>query len=158
MKWIVMAMCLFLMGCSDLEQAKYIQETGGTVAMLSTEERPPPLIFKVGETVIKTEKGTYSWRFFDEKSKQTVMTLADHAPPNQMVNIEDRVKLDRNEPVHFTFATAPNSYEIRIWDEQGLLATYETVGDITQRGNYIIEIVGYWDAGSATYVAAVEIL
>ncbi|MER2190684.1 MAG: hypothetical protein ABS951_06950 [Solibacillus sp.] len=158
MKLIVIAVCLFLMGCNNLEQATFIQETDGTATTLSTEERPPSLSFKVGETVIKTDKGTYSWSFFDGKSKKMVTTLADHAAPTQMVNIEDGVKLDVNEPISATFTTVPNSYEIRVWDEQALLSIYETFGDIKQRGNYIIEIVGYWDAGSATYVAAVEIL
>lgn len=153
-------MVLLLIGCNDVEQQasiKTIHEIDNSSSPFSNEEKPPSLTFNVGETEIKTYRGTYSWRVFDEKSKQTVTTYADFMPPTDMVNIEKAITFDLQVPVHLHFEVPPTHYELRVWDDKTTIASYNSFDEIKERGKYLLEIVGYWEEGRATYVAALDI-
>lgn len=91
---------------------------------------------------MKTYQGSYSWSFFDNDSGQTVTTEADHELPTEMVHIEKAVKFDLNKSINFHFEVNLIKYEIRIWDEQNLISTYNSFDDVKK-------ILGDWNEGKA---------
>ncbi|KGR79900.1 hypothetical protein [Ureibacillus sinduriensis] len=125
--------------------------------MSNNEEKPPSIKLKIGEDEIKTYRGTYSWSYYDKSTGQRVAVEADHAPPTEMVNIEQGVRVNLIEPVKLNFEKEPTQYEIRVWDNKNVIATYNTFEEIKEKGKYIFEIVGTWEGSTATYVVALDI-
>ncbi|MFC7686823.1 hypothetical protein [Ureibacillus sp. GCM10028918] len=153
-------MMLFsLIGCSNAEEdtSKSTNEKNNIISMSNNEEKPPSIKLKIGEDEIKTYRGTYSWSYFDESTGQEVTTVTDHAPPTEMVNIEQGVRVNLTEPVKLDFEKEPTQYEIRIWDNNNVIATYNSFEEIKEKGKYIFEIVGTWEGSTATYVVALDI-
>ena len=139
-----------LTGCN--EQAA---TTGSSSA--SSNEKPPSLTLIVDEKEINMQRGGYSWSYFDKESGQTVTTETDHAPPNEMVNIEDGIALHLEEGISLNFEIEPNNYEIQLWDATEVIATYKEFADIEQRGKYIVVVIGNWEEDTVTYVKAFDI-
>ena len=106
---------------------------------------------------MKTYRGTYEWSYYDQTSNQMVSIQTDHAAPTQMVDITQGEKVNLIEPVHLKFTKDPQKYEVRLWDTEKVIATYDSFDEITVKGNYIVEIVGEWEQGRGTYVLALSI-
>lgn len=152
-------MMLFtFLGCSNVEEetSKSISKSN-IITELNNRDKPPAINLKIGENEIKTYRGTYSWSYFDKSSGQVVTVEADHAPPNEMVNIEQGVRVNLAETIKFDFEKEPTQYEIRVWDNNNVIATYNTFEEIKEKGKYIVEIVGTWEGSTATYVTALDI-
>ncbi len=90
---------------------------------------------------------------------QVVTVEADHAPPTEMVNIEQGqvIIVNLTDTVNLEFEKEPTQYEIRVWDNNNVIATYNTFEEIKEKGKYIVEIVGTWEGSTATYVTALDI-
>lgn len=155
-RWIFIGLILLLVGCQN-EERPVLQIDSVSSEQQTKEEKPPALQLTMGNQVMKTYRGTYAWSSFDEASGQMISIQADHAGPTQMVDINQGAKVNLKEPVHVKFAMDPHSYEINLWDNQKVIATYDSFGEITEKGDYIIEMVGYWEQGRATYVLALKI-
>ncbi|MER2170320.1 MAG: hypothetical protein ABS938_06740 [Psychrobacillus psychrodurans] len=82
---------------------------------------------------------------------------ADHDPPTEMVNIEQGVRVNPTETVKLDFENEPTQYEIRVWDNNNVIATYNTFEEIKEKGKYIFEIVETWEGSTATYVTSLGI-
>lgn len=151
-------MMLFaLIGCSHIEENNS-NERNNISSMLNEIVKPPNLKLTIGEEVIKTYRGAYRWSYFDKSTGQEVTTNTDYAPPTEMVNIEKGVRVNLTEPVKLNFEIEPTRYEIRVWDNNNVIETYNTFDEIKEKGKYIIEIVVTWEESTATYVVALEIL
>ena len=153
-------MMLFtLLGCSNAEEEETSKSTSNSniITESNNREKPPAINLKIGENEIKTYRGTYSWSYFDKSTGQVVTVEADHAPPNEMVNIEQGVRVNLAETVKLDFEKEPTQYEIRVWDNNNVIATYNTFEEIKEKGKYIVEIVGTWEGNTATYVTAFDI-
>ncbi|KGR78592.1 hypothetical protein [Ureibacillus sinduriensis] len=83
--------------------------------------------------------------------------MADHAPPNEIVNIEQAVSVNLNTPLKLVFEKEPTTYEIRVWNKYNVIATYSTFEEIKEKGKYVVEIVGTWGKSTATYVVVLDI-
>lgn len=152
-------MMLFtFLGCSNVEEetSKSISKSN-IITELNNREKPPAINLKIGENEIKTYRGTYSWSYFDKSTGQVVTVEADHAPPNEMMNIEQGVSVNLAETIKLDFEKEPTQYEIRVWDNNNVIATYNTFEEIKEKGKYIVEIVGTWEGSTATYVTAFDI-
>ena len=152
-------MMLFtFLGCSNVEEetSKSISNSN-IITESNNREKPPSINLKIGENEIKTYRGTYSWSYFDKSTGQVVTVEADHAPPNELVNIEQGVSVNLAETIKLDFEKEPTQYEIRVWDNNNVIATYNTFEEIKEKGKYIVEIVGTWGGSTATYVTAFDI-
>ena len=153
-------MMLFtLLGCSNVEEEATSKSTSNSniITESNNREKPPAINLKIGENEIKTYRGTYSWSYFDKSTGQGVTVEADHAPPTEIVNIEQGVRVNLAEPVKLDFEKEPTQYEIRVWDNNNVIAMYNTFEEIKEKGKYIVEIVGTWEGSTATYVTALDI-
>lgn len=151
-------MLVTLIGCSNVEEKDVsINGKNNITSMSNEEEKPPDIKLKIGEKEIKTYRGAYSWSYFDKNIGQEVMVQTDHAPPTEMVNIEEGVRVNLTEPVKVNFEKEPTQYEIRVWDDTNTIATYNSFEEIKEKGKYIFEIVGTWEGSTATYVVALDI-
>ncbi|MEO4052687.1 hypothetical protein [Solibacillus sp. CAU 1738] len=149
-----------LFGCSDdkvEESNKNSNEQKVDSIFNSSDEKPPTLIMTIGDQVIKNQMGTYNWRFIDKKTGQLVNVVADHAPPYDMVNIEESTSVNLNEPIKLNFEKEPTNFEIRVWEDKKIINTYETYEEIKEKGKYVIELLGTWEEGTGTYVFALDI-
>jgi hypothetical protein len=150
---IFIGLIVLLVGCQSAERPH------NTVSseQQSKEEKPPALQLTIANQVMKTYRGTYEWNYYDEVSGQMISIHADHAAPTQMVDIHQGRKVNLTESVHLKFAKDPQRYEVRLWDAENVIATYKSFDEVTQKGNYIVEIVGYWEQGRGTYVLALSL-
>ena len=151
---------LLLLGCSNLEEndsSNISNENNHSNAMSNKEEKPPALKLTIGDIELKTYRGTYTWSYFDKSTGQEVTVEADHAPPTQMVNIEQGVSVNITEPVKLHFEKEPTQYQIRLWDNNGVIKTYNSFEEVTEKGKYIFEIVVNWEDSRVTYVVALDV-
>ena len=149
-------LCL-ISGCDNAEADKVISPNNSTSPDWN-KEKLPALLLTIGQDVIKTYKGTYSWNYIDESTGEWVFVQADHVGPSQMVNIEEGIKVNLTDPVNLQFSIEPTNYEIRLLDNaEKVIATYKSFKEINELGKYIIEIVGTWGESMATYVVALEL-
>lgn len=93
----------------------------------------------------------------DKGTGEIVAVEADHAPPTEMVNIEQGVSVNLMEPIKLDFEKEPTKYEVRLWDNNNVIKTYNSFEEVMEKGKYIFEIVGYWEDNRATYVVALDI-
>ncbi|MCM3721169.1 hypothetical protein [Solibacillus isronensis] len=151
-------MMLFtLLGCSNVEEDTSKSTSNNIITKSNNREEPPAIKLKIGKDEIITYRGIYSWSYFDKSTGQVVTVEADHAPPTEMVNIEQGVKANIAETVKLDFEKEPTQYEIKVWDNNNVVATYNTFEEIKEKGKYIVEIVGTWEGSTATYVTALDI-
>ncbi|WP_107943361.1 hypothetical protein MHH70_13890 [Metasolibacillus sp. FSL H7-0170] len=141
------SLLLVLIGCDSVNLSK----------ATNYEEAPPALKLTIEEIEITTHRGTYAWSYFDKSTGQQVTVQADHAPPTEMVNIEQGTKVNLSQPIKLDFEIEPTQYEIRLWNSSNIIKTYNSFGEIKEKGKYIIEIAGTWGDNIATYVVALEI-
>ncbi len=151
---------LVLTGCSNLEgnnSIKIKNENNNSISISYEEEKPPALKLTIGEVEIKTYRGTYSWSYLGKRKGEIVAVEAEHAPPTEMVNIEQCISVNLMEPIKLDFEKEPTKYEVRLWDNNNVIKTYNSFEEVIEKGKYIFEIVGYWEDNRATYVVALDI-
>lgn len=149
---------ILLIGCNNLEENDLPKiKNGDNNSMSIEDEKPPALKLTIGEVEVKTYRGTYAWSYFDKSTGKTVITQADHAPPTEMVNIEQSIRVNLMESVKLNFEKEPSQYEIRLWDNNDVIKTYNSFEEVEKKGKHIFEIVGNWGDSVATYVVALDI-
>ncbi|PPA71006.1 hypothetical protein [Jeotgalibacillus proteolyticus] len=150
---------LLLIGCNNFEEKdspKITYENNNSTPMSNEEEKPPALKLTFGGVEVKTYKGTYTWTYFDKSTGQNITTQTDHAPPTEMVNTEQSVRVNLTKPVKLNFEKEPSQYEIRLWDYNGIIKTYKSFEEVEEKGKYIVEIAGNWEDSIATYAVALD--
>ena len=153
---LYLIMLCFLIGCSIDESDKIAFAKIDTIPE-TYKEKPPVLMVTIGEDVIRTYTGGYSWHYIEKSTGQSIIVQTDHAPPNEMVNIEEGTTVNLTEPVDVRFSIEPTSYELRLWNSEEVIATYNSFAEIKEQGNYIVEILGMWNENKVSYVAALNI-
>ncbi len=117
----------------------------------------PTLALTNDRTLIKTIRGGYSWNIVDEVTGHSRTELVDIAAPPGLASLDDAVPFSLSKPAVLTFEHDATSYKINIWNDKEIIATYNSFADIKEKGPHIIEIVGLWQEGKVTYVAAMDI-
>nr|WP_106779126.1 hypothetical protein [Lysinibacillus timonensis] len=159
---IIVMWMLFAAGCSISNESNTIQndalsgnEKKQDVNLIHTE-KPPTLTITFGEKVLETRQGGYRWSYLDSKTGQLVGIEADSLPPTQSVNVEDAVKVNLSEPITLNFEIAPLNYEIRVWHNGIIYATYNDFEDVKEKGPMVYEILVTWEQGTCSYVVALD--
>lgn len=153
---VCLLMICFLIGC-NMDESAQISSTKIPSISYIHEEKPPALMITIGEEVIKTYTGAYSWHYIKKSTGELIQVQTDHAPPYEMVNIEEGTTVNLTEHIDVLFSIEPSSYELRLWNNEEVIATYNSFEEIKERGNYIVEVVGNWEESRATYVVALDI-
>lgn len=126
--------------------------------LVTSNEKPPVLTITVGEEIINTYRGGYSWSYLDPKTGQTMGIEADSLPPSEILNVEDAIGVNLNQPIKLNFEKEPIEYEIRVWDnENNVIDTYKDFDDVEEKGKTIYEILATWKAGRVSYVIALNV-
>lgn len=126
--------------------------------LVTSNEKPPVLTITVGEEIINTNRGGYSWSYLDPKTGQTMGIEADSLPPSEILNVEDAIGVNLNQPIKLNFEKEPIEYEIRVWDnENNVIASYKDFDDVEEKGKTIYEILATWKAGRVSYVIALNV-
>lgn len=160
--FVVICMLCALAGCSITNESN--TEQNATIfgyekineANLTQSEKPPTLTLTFGNKVIETKQGSYSWRYLDSKTGQLVGIEAASLPPTQIVNLEDAVGVNLSEPITLDFEIAPINYEIRVWYNGTIHATYNEFKDVKEKDPMVYEILGTWEQGTCSYIFALD--
>lgn len=142
--WIVIVFSL-LLGCKD----KGLSDG-------ATDAEPPGLTVLVGETVIESVLGTYSWSYVNEDGSESGLENDSLAPPG-LVADQRVVKVAPNTEVELEFEREPDHYKVNIWDEDDTILSSSDEVDLSGRGKVVYEIVARYGQGNVRYAFAVKI-
>lgn len=121
-----------------------------------TKEHLPEMALTIGETALAIQKGTYAWTLPTKNPAEMMSIETDHAAPNQMVDVAKAVKVDQSASRNIQFEVEPSRVEYRVWNQEKMLATYQSIGEIETSEPFILEVIAYWGENYATYVATMQ--
>lgn len=125
---------------------------------LSDEEKPPVLRITIGKNNIKTSLGGYSWQYKEKKSGEVVNVMADSASPPEIERNDQAVKVDLKNEVKLNFDfEEPYQYEILVWDNKTVVATYKAFNEVKEKGYTVFEIKATWEQGQGSYAVALDV-
>ncbi|AXI09225.1 hypothetical protein CV093_10475 [Oceanobacillus sp. 143] len=160
----IVFMLFALVACNNSKESNPEQDDASNANERSQEvnltqnEKPPSLTITFGEEVVKTRQGGYSWSYLDSKTGQMVSIEADSIPSTELVNVEDAVSVNLNEPITLNFENEPLNYEIRVYDNNdNMIATYNDFKDIKAKEKAVYEILVTWEEGTGIYAVALNI-
>ncbi|MGE7623243.1 hypothetical protein ACQKMD_09370 [Viridibacillus sp. NPDC096237] len=117
----------------------------------------PALAISIGKKTVNAQPGGYNWSYLDTKTGGTVGVEAESLPSTQLINVDNAISVDLNEPVKLSFKKEPVTYEIRVLDKDSKMnASYENFEDAKEKGQKIYEILATWEEGSCIYVVALD--
>lgn len=149
---ILMVILCFLVGCNNRDKKEFSDDA------TNQTNKPPSITIKWGEKTIGTKQGGYRWSYYDFKTGQTVMTLADSDDPKNFVDIENAEIVRKDEPITIVTKKNPVSYEINVYNENlQLIASYNDIQNIKESGKVIIEISATWNEGEGIYATALDV-
>ncbi|WP_274310315.1 DUF4362 domain-containing protein [Solibacillus daqui] len=121
-----------------------------------TKEHLPEMALTIGERAIAVQKGTYSWTLSTNNPAEMMTINADHAVPNQMVNVGNAVKVDKSASRNIQFEVEPSRVEYHVWNDEKMMGTYPSLKDIDTSEPFILEVFAYWGENYATYITAMQ--
>lgn len=152
---------LSLMGCSDANEMSGEMENNSPNEEVSNNDdldgsseesshEPPSLIIHVGEETLNPVLGTYSWSI--ENDDGTVNgTEADSDAPPELVRTSEPMQVTEDTTIELDFEEQPDSYSIRIWDEDNNIISTSDKVDLSSEGEVIYEVLTHWEQGTASY-------
>ena len=111
---------------------------------------PPRLSIDIGNESISPIQGTYSWEYDNNDGTMTNTTVDKEGPPRLAKQFHSP-NVTTNSEVTLNFDLEPNDYDVRIWKDDKVVSSSDSI-DLTNKGEIIYEIIGYWDQGEASYV------
>lgn len=120
-------------------------------------KEPPNLTIAIGEKTIGAAKGVYSWKYYDEATGEISHTEVDAAPPPQLVDVAQATSVHGDSEVSLLFDDPPSDYTVRVWDSEGVIASYDTIELSAYEGDVIYEVEANWVQGTASYAFAIFI-
>ncbi|MCA0972078.1 hypothetical protein LCM20_15835 [Halobacillus litoralis] len=139
--WIILA--AFLCGCA--------QPSKGADAV---RKEPPTLTISIGDETIKADRGSYSWSY-ERDDGSGVGLQADGPVPPVMVEDSDAPEVSSSADLDLHFDREPESYELRVWKENGGSDPYEQLE--SYKGRTIFGVIAEWEQGKAVYAFAVNV-
>jgi len=143
---------LTVTGCSDAN------DTNGDAKMGSADAlaEPPSLTVHAGEERIEAALGTYSWRIAHEDGTETAIE-ADSAAPPELVKLSEPLAVSSDTAVELDFVEEPQSYTVRIWDEENTVLSESDEVELSGQGTVIYEVLADWEEGKASYAFSLTI-
>ncbi len=148
------------MGNSDTDQENNSNEETGQISTdVSPEEarpKPPELLIQVGEETLSPVLGTYSWSVENEDRTFDGIEVDSVAPP-ELVRTTEPIQVTEDTTIMLDFEEEPDSYTVRIWDEDNTILSESSDIDLSGEGEVIYEILAHWPQGTASYAFSLEI-
>ncbi|WP_084243570.1 hypothetical protein [Planomicrobium okeanokoites] len=157
--FIVAALLLYGCGTAD-EQAgdQAGDQADQSEPIHSQSQTPPALELKIGDDIIQTYRGGYSWSYYDLEVKSMAGIEADSVAPHEMISTDNARKVDRHADVALEFGEPPLSYQLFVWDEAGNRTAYPVPFELAEHeGPTLFEIFAHWEQGQASYVVALDV-
>ena len=143
---------LTVTGCSDANDTNGDAENDSADAL--TE--PPGLTVHAGEESVRAELGTYSWRIAHEDGTETAIE-ADSAAPPELVKLGEPLAVSSDAAVELDFEEEPQSYTVRIWNEENTVLSESDEVELSGQGTVIYEVLANWEEGKASYAFSLTI-
>lgn len=149
---------LSLLGCMNEEEPDIDNnEITGEESPKDTLQTPPNLTVSVGEEIIRTVRGTYSWSYNNGDGTSTGIQADSGAPPNLVEN-QNLVDVTPNKEVRLNFDTEPTDYQVRVWDtDNNIKGTYDEVVISEYNGKVIYEDLAQWEQGTVSYAFSLNV-
>lgn len=147
----------YLTGCNEEGAKIQLLETRfDTENEQFTKELLPEISLTIGEKVLAVQKGTYGWTLPTNNPTEMLTIETDHASPNQMLDIANAVKVDKSASRNIQFEVEPSRVEYRVWNQEKMLGTYQSIEEIDLSEPFILEVFAFWGENYATYVATMQ--
>ncbi|WP_438311709.1 hypothetical protein [Sporosarcina sp. FA9] len=158
---------LSMMGCSGINASyekpanhgEFVEGVSGESLDDYSKEiilEPPNLIVYVEKETVSPTLGTYSWSIENEDGTGTAIESDSLAPP-ELVNKDNPLHVTIDTKVELNFEIKPDSYTIRIWnDENNVISTSDKVV-LSGKGKVIYEVLAHWKQGTASYAFSLYI-
>lgn len=156
---ILLGSVLFFAGCADNDEGALDNELGSEEAQAGVSEElpePPGLRVLAGDEEIEVVRGAYSWSV-DNKDGTITAIEADTAAPPDLVRTLSPVTVSSDETVELDFETEPDTYTVRIWEEDYKVSSERDDVLLSVEGVVIYEVLANWSQGTSTYVFTLEI-
>lgn len=147
----------YLAQCDDTEgKIRLLAMPFDTDKEQFTQAHLPEMSLSIGEKALAVQKATYSWTLPTSNPTEMMTIQADHAAPNQMLDMANGVKVDKSASRNIQFEVEPSRVEYRVWNHEKMLGTYSSLKDIDTSEPFILEVFAYWGENYATYVTAMQ--
>ncbi|MDC3413165.1 hypothetical protein [Terrihalobacillus insolitus] len=164
---ITIIFLLSIMGCSGIDDTNEKHENDSKVMEGSNDEtlvnssedtvpKPPSLTVYVGEETIRPTLGSYSWGI-ELEDGTTSRIQADSSAPPELVKDNNVRKVTADTNVELKFEEQPDSYTVRIWDEENNVLSKSNKVVLSGKGKVIYEVLAHWEQGTASYAFSVNI-
>lgn len=150
---IICCTFLFLVGC--VEETIIIDKPVHSSAKENQLLEPPQLSIDIGNKIITTIQGTYSWEY-ENKDGSMTNTTVDIDGPSELAKQFDSPNVTTNSQVTLNFDMELSKYAVRIWEDNQVVSSSDSI-DLMNKGEIIYEIIGYWDQGEASYIFSLHI-
>lgn len=139
-----------LTGCSINESVSEPAIASSPATQNDFVLRPPSLTIQIGEETIRPIVGSYSWSRKNQGGTRQSIEADSVAPPKLVEKHEPHIvyKADR---VDFVFETPPTEYEIREWNPDIYMKTYNELNLSIHEGIKVFEVLARWEEGTASY-------
>ena len=121
-----------------------------------TKDYLPEMTLTIGQRSLSVNRGTYAWTLPTTKLLESMQIQADHASPNQMLQLSNAVKVEKSAPVKIQFEIEPTRVEYRVWNQETMLGTFDSIEAIDLTEPFILEVFAYFGDSFATYVTALQ--
>lgn len=164
---LTLILFLAMMGCSginvtneDLDYDSEFVEVGSDKTLYDyTGEiihEPPSLTIYVGEGTVRPTLGTYSWSVKNEDGTETAIESDSSAPP-ELVKNNNPLEVTIDTKVELNFEIKPDSYTVRIWDDENNVISTSDKVVLSEKGKVIYEVLAHWKQGSASYAFSLNV-
>ncbi|AQQ53474.1 hypothetical protein [Planococcus lenghuensis] len=119
---------------------------------------PPDLLVMIDGERLQPARGTYSWSADMGNGMVEAIVTESFAPP-ELVEGHTPREVAPDTEIELNFETPPVNYEIRIWNEDGMIKNIAEQFRLSeQRGKVIYEVVARWEEGEVHYAFTVNVI
>lgn len=139
---------LSVIGCSDINVSNEKTDDFSKGSMLL---KPPRLTIFIGKETVRPSLGNYSWSIDNGDGTESAIEADSIAPP-EMVKSNDPLQVIADTNIELNFEMQPDSYTVRIWDEDNNIISTSDKVVLSSKGKIIYEILAQWKQGIVSYV------
>ncbi|PSL36218.1 hypothetical protein B0H99_10739 [Planomicrobium soli] len=153
-----------IMGCSEISDTSEKADNDSEIKEVSNLDaslkdaipKPPSLTVFVGEKTIRPSLGTYSWSVDYGDGTASGIEADSFAPP-ELVKGSRSMQVTADTPIELVFGEQPESYIVRIWDNDNNVVNSSKEGVLSGKGKTVYEVLAHWEQGTASYVFSLDV-
>lgn len=157
---VILALSSFISitGCSNTNEE--VDNTSG-IEQSSNDSKdtiaePPSLTIYAGDEIIRPILGTYSWSIDNGDGTDSGIEADSDAPP-ELVKDSNLTQVTTVTNIDLDFEEEPDSYTVRIWDEDNTILSESNEVDLSGEGEFVYEVLAQWEEGTASYAFSLTI-